>query len=139
MPCRLIICCDGTWCDPDVESITNVRRLYHALSTMDTSGRRQLPFYREGVGTSGGLMRRLAAGAVGAGLPDDVKAAYLWLCTHYRRDDLIELFGFSRGAFTARSLAGLIACSGLIDLDDIDARAAAQLVDRAYAHYRNPS
>lgn len=134
---RLILCCDGTWCDPDLVSITNVRRLFNVLSAADAGGRTQVPHYLRGVGTVGGLLRRLAGGAIGAGLPKDIVAAYLWLCTAYRPGDDIALFGFSRGAFTARSLAGLIRWSGLIDLRDIDAATSGLLVDRAYRHYRD--
>lgn len=134
---RLIVCCDGTWCDPDLESVTNVRRLYNALSTAESSGRPQLAYYRPGVGTTGGLVRRVLAGALGTGLSEDIIGAYQWLATTYRPGDSIALFGFSRGAYTARSLGGLIKKSGLPDLGGLDARAAGQLVDRAYSHYRD--
>ncbi|MFD4194074.1 DUF2235 domain-containing protein [Amycolatopsis thermoflava] len=136
---RLIVCCDGTWCDPELDAVTNVRRLHNALAAADSSGREQLSSYRRGVGTRGGLLSRLAAGAIGAGLPKDIVAAYLWLCTTYRPGDQIALFGFSRGAFTARSLAGLVKESGLLDLLEVDSRTSGLLAARAYRHYRTRS
>ncbi|GAA5168347.1 DUF2235 domain-containing protein [Amycolatopsis dongchuanensis] len=133
---RLIICCDGTWCDPDVESVTNVGRFYNALSDQDSSGRRQLACYQPGVGTTGGVLRRMLGGAVGSGLSDDVMAAYQWLATTYSPGDAVALVGFSRGAYTVRSLAGLVGASGLVDLRERLAAEAGKLVARAYRHYR---
>lgn len=133
---RLVVCCDGTWFDPSMTSVSNVRRLYNALLPVDTDGVPQRRHYEPGVGTEGGMLRRLLGGAVGAGLSQDILDAYQWLATTYQPGDTIALFGFSRGAYTARSLAGLITASGLIDIDELDASTAGQHVRRAYTHYR---
>ncbi|MEV5085895.1 DUF2235 domain-containing protein, partial [Streptomyces sp. NPDC056159] len=115
----LIVCCDGTWNSPDQESVTNVRRLFNALDKTDPS--KQLSYYVPGVGTEGGVVSRLADGGFGVGLgfgpgrslAANVLEGYHWLITNYQPVDYIALFGFSRGAYTARSLAGLIAMCGL--------------------------
>jgi hypothetical protein len=109
---HLIVCCDGTWNTPEDASVTNVRRLYNALADSDPTGNCQLFYYQPGVGT---LRNRLLGGGAGLGLSDNVIKAYHWLTTRYEPEDRISLFGFSRGAYTARSLAGMISACGLID------------------------
>ncbi|MGH3602252.1 MAG: DUF2235 domain-containing protein, partial [Pseudonocardiaceae bacterium] len=111
---HLVVCCDGTWNTPDQEqggvpTPTNVVRLHHALHENEN----QLRYYHPGVGTGPGLVDRLRGGGLGAGLAANVKSAYSWLATTYRSDDAICLFGFSRGAYTVRSLAGMLATCGL--------------------------
>lgn len=116
----LVVCCDGTWNSPEQDSVTNVGRLFNALDKTDPS--KQLGYYITGVGTEGGVVSRLVAGGFGVGLgrgsgrslAANVLEGYRWLITNYQPDDHIALFGFSRGAYTARSLAGLIAMCGLI-------------------------
>jgi hypothetical protein len=113
---RLVMCCDGTWNTLGQLAVTNVRRLYNTLADTAMDGEEQLKWYRPGVGTeSGGLAGWLLGGVAGVGLSSNVMDAYHWLTTTYRPGDRIALFGFSRGAYTARSLAGLIAACGLID------------------------
>ncbi len=114
---HLIVCCDGTWNTPEIESVTNVCRLYNALTETGMDGDRQLAYYQPGVGS---LRYRLLGGAVGLGLSGNVMDAYLWLTTRYVPGDRISLFGFSRGAYTARSLAGMISACGLIDTTKVD-------------------
>lgn len=118
---KLIVCCDGTWNTPDQEEYelpapTNVLRLYNALSARDAAGNRQLRYYHPGVGTEGGFLARTAGGMYGRGLGQNVMSAYSWLGRHYEPGDKVYLFGFSRGAFTARSLAGMLSHCGLLDL-----------------------
>ncbi len=120
---NLVVCCDGTWNTPDemhgeVPTPTNVRRLFNALADEDDDGIPQKKYYHPGVGTSGRWWKRLAGGGGGAGLADNVKSAYQWLAYNYRPGDKIFLFGFSRGAFTVRSLSGMIGCCGLLDITD---------------------
>ncbi|MGI5466236.1 DUF2235 domain-containing protein [Streptomyces sp. CA-132043] len=136
VPQRLVVCCDGTWFDPSMASVSNVRRLHNALRATDADGSPQRSHYEPGVGTEGGVLRRLLGGALGAGLSQDILDAYQWLVTAYRPGDAIALFGFSRGAYTARSLAGLITASGLIDIGGLDASTVGRHVRRAYVHYR---
>jgi uncharacterized protein (DUF2235 family) len=114
---HLIVCCDGTWNTPEDESVTNVRRLYNALAQRGEDGGPQLAYYQPGVGT---LRNRLLGGAAGLGLSHNVMDAYLWLTMRYEPGDRISLFGFSRGAYTARSLAAMISACGLIDTAGLD-------------------
>jgi len=73
------------------------------------------------------------------GLSEQVKEAYRWLTTTYEPGDRVELFGFSRGAYTARSLAGMIGACGLLDCAGKDERAIRRLVDDVYQRgYRKP-
>jgi uncharacterized protein (DUF2235 family) len=116
---NLIVCCDGTWNTDDqtdgngLPIPTNVARLYNAL---DWAAGDQIAYYHPGVGTEPGRLARLWGGATGAGLRSNVKSAYRWLALHYQPGDRIFAFGFSRGAYTARSLAGMITRCGLLDL-----------------------
>ncbi|MFE2972398.1 DUF2235 domain-containing protein [Streptomyces sp. NPDC059340] len=137
----LIVCCDGTWNSPDQESVTNVRRLFNALDNTDPS--KQLSHYVPGVGTEGGVVPRLADGGLGVGLgfgpgrslAANVIEGYHWLITNYQPEDYIALFGFSRGAYTARSLAGLIAMCGLIRCG-VDERDTWRRIKRVYHRYQ---
>ncbi|MET8878316.1 DUF2235 domain-containing protein [Nocardia sp. NPDC004604] len=118
---RLVMCCDGTWSTPSQLAVTNVRRFYNALAETTKGGEDQLTRYQAGVGTdSAGLAGWLSGGVAGVGLSRNVMDAYQWLTTTYRPGDRIALFGFSRGAFTARSVAGMIAACGLIDTAYLD-------------------
>ncbi len=107
---RLAVFLDGTWNEPDDR--TNVTRLKELVVADDPD---QLVEYWEGVGTK--WTERIRGGAIGKGLSRNVRDAYRWLADHYEDGDLIFLFGFSRGAYTARSLAGLIAKCGLLHKD----------------------
>ena len=118
---NLIVCCDGTWNDPGdedegVPAPTNVFRLFNAVD-LDSPDPEQLTRYQAGVGT-GGIVDRILGGAVGWGLGEDIRDCYYWLARKYRPGDRIHLFGFSRGAFTVRSLAGMICRLGIVELDD---------------------
>ena len=110
---RLALFFDGTWNQPGAH--TNVWRLYLMLADKGDDGIPQLAFYDEGVGTR--WYDSVSGGAFGAGLSENVRKGYRWLMEHYQPDDEIFIFGFSRGAFTARSLAGLIARCGLLTPD----------------------
>jgi hypothetical protein len=132
---QLIVCCDGTWNTPKDRYVTNVRRLHNALDARDQDGNGQLAYYQAGVGTWGFLLNRLVGGGFGlglTGLSNNVKEAYQWLITNYQYGDSIVLFGFSRGAYTARALAGMISACGLIDITTMDERTALRRIDQAY-------
>lgn len=118
---RLIICCDGTWNTADqhtggVPTPTNVAKLHSLVARTGHDGIEQIDYYRRGVGTSGGLLRRMLGGAIGLRLEDDIMSAYKFLAETYEPGDQIYLFGFSRGAYTVRSLAGMVSKVGLADL-----------------------
>src|SRR5687768_1794784 len=117
MPKKLIICADGTGNTQEKYEggkpcPTHVARVARALRTEDAEGRPQVIFYDPGVGTQSGLTLR--GGALGRGIWGNVLDCYRFLVHNYSKDDLIYIFGFSRGAFTARSLAGLIRNSGIL-------------------------
>lgn len=121
---RLIICCDGTWNDADeAQDFTNVIRMARAILPNDVRGERPIPqivHYHAGVGTAGGLLDRVVQGAIGLGLSRNVRDAYAFLAHNYCDGDEIFLFGFSRGAYTVRSVAGLIGWAGLLHKRDMD-------------------
>ena len=121
-PKNLVICCDGTGNEIS-ENISNVLKLYRCLRKTDKTKPRQMVFYDPGVGTvtEPSTWHRLKANvnlvlglATGYGLDDNVLSAYCFLVEHYAPGDRIYLFGFSRGAYTVRVLAGLIHKIGLI-------------------------
>lgn len=114
---RLVVFCDGTWNSADqsengVPCPTNVVKLALQVASED-NGIPQLVYYDQGVGT-GNSIDRLTGGAFGRGLDDNLHAAYLFLMLNYDIGDEIYLFGFSRGAFTVRSLAGMIRKCGIL-------------------------
>lgn len=74
----------------------------------------QIVYYQAGVGTGNSIWDHLVGGGTGAGLSEHIREAYSFLANNYQRGDEIFLIGFSRGAFTARSIAGLIASIGLL-------------------------
>lgn len=122
---RLAICCDGTWNTPDqkeggIPVPTNVVRLYNAIAEADEKGVEQRKYYHPGVGTAPGLWNKVAGGGLGEGLDHNIKSGYRYLAGNYETGDEIYLFGFSRGAYTARSLAGMVACCGILDATDLD-------------------
>jgi len=119
---RLVVCCDGTWNDSDNGTgYTNVSRLAWAIKPVDErSGTAQIVFYQSGVGSEGDLSNKLGGGALGLGLSHNMRDAYAFVCNNYVSGDEIFLFGFSRGAYTARSLGGLIGYAGLLGKPDLD-------------------
>jgi hypothetical protein len=117
---RIIICCDGTWNTPDerdggVPVPTNVVRIYNAVADRDKNGVVQTKYYHPGVGTGGSWWDKAIGGGTGRGLDRNIMSAYRELCDQYEPGADIFLFGFSRGAYTVRSLGGLITCCGLLD------------------------
>lgn len=125
---NIAFCADGTWDAPPQQ--TNVYRLFRALATGPT----QIPLYDDGVGADGTPIERLLGGAMGDGLFAKIKDGYQQIAHLYEPGDGIFLFGFSRGAYTARSLAGMIAICGLPSTG-FDTH----LVEQAFAAYRRPS
>jgi uncharacterized protein (DUF2235 family) len=107
---------------------------YKVLAEKTEDGAEQLPYYHPGVGTKGGLMDWLLGGVAGVGLSRDVMEAYHWLTTTYQQQDRIALFGFSRGAYTARSIAGMIATCGLIDTTGLDEATTWRRIEYIYQH-----
>ncbi|SEG43179.1 Uncharacterized alpha/beta hydrolase domain [Bryocella elongata] len=133
MPKNIVLCADGTWNTPHGPSAavtdTNVRKLYMTLVNSDS----QLKYYDSGVGTDGTPLDHLVGGAMGEGLFQKVQDCYAFLANVYDPGDSIYLFGFSRGAFTARSIAGMIAGFGVPSIN-MDNRTVSQI----FAAYREP-
>lgn len=127
-PRNLVALFDGTWNKP--ESGTNVERFRQLIAPRDAVGNPQIVNYLPGVGTEHGI-GRLIGGAFGYGLSANVKDGYRWLCETFAPGDAIYLLGFSRGAYTARSLGGMIRKCGLLRSAD------AAGIDAAYAFYRD--
>lgn len=128
---HLVVCCDGTW--QGVAAHSNVSRLHAAIVPAPGD---PPPHYVRGVGVSRNPVDVLRGGLTGAGLDRSITDGYRWLVQRFRRGDRISVFGFSRGAYTARSLAGMIGRVGLVDGSGLDAGGIADAVARAYARYR---
>ena len=117
---RLAVFCDGTWNDLRMPSLTNVARLAKCVSARGWDNREQVVFYDAGVGVATGVspfVDRLVGvlgGALGRGIDEKIEAAYRFLVLNYNPGDEIFVFGFSRGAYTARSLCGLIRKCGIL-------------------------
>ncbi len=113
---RLVVCCDGTWNKPDNETVTNVEKIARTVQTDPPAagGVQQLVYYISGVGTSSYEADRLLGGAFGFALFQHVIACYRFLAQYYEPGEEIFIIGFSRGAYTARSLGGMIATVGLL-------------------------
>lgn len=111
---NIILLSDGTGNSAGKANKTNVWRLYQAL---DLGSGKQTALYDDGVGTSGLRPLQLLGGAFGWGHARNVRDLYEFLCQHYKNGDQIYVFGFSRGAFTARTLADLITKCGILDPD----------------------
>jgi hypothetical protein len=110
---RFVVCFDGTWNSPDKgENPTNVVKIIRAIPGA-SEGISQITFYDKGVGT-GNALDRIAGGASGEGLTENMIDGYRFLANNYEQGDEIYVFGFSRGAYTARSLVGFIGLAGLI-------------------------
>jgi uncharacterized protein (DUF2235 family) len=121
---RLVICADGTWNVRDQADKntgkrrpTNVTKLARAVRPRDTHGVDQVVFYHDGVGT-GGPLDQVTGGAFGSGIEDNVRNLYRFIVYNFEPNDELFLFGFSRGAFTVRTLVGFMNKVGLIEKDD---------------------
>lgn len=118
MPKNIVICCDGTGNEFGTQK-SNVVKLYKMLICDST----QTTYYHPGLGTIGARNALTAIGkwwtrliglAFGYGISDNIADAYQFLMRTYEKDDHIYIFGFSRGAYTARALAGMLHTAGLL-------------------------
>ncbi len=123
---RIAYCADGTW-----DSSTSQTNVYKLFKSLIVSGN-QIPLYDDGVGADGLAIIKLVGGAFGTGLWNKVKEGYTKIAHVYEQDDEVFIFGFSRGAFTARSLAGMIAACGLPTQNFTD-----DMVNTAFDAYRD--
>jgi uncharacterized protein (DUF2235 family) len=121
---RIVICADGTWNVRDqLDKATNKRRptnvtkVARAILPRAANGIDQIVFYHDGVGTSAGL-DKYTGGAFGQGIERNIRELYRSILYNYESGDELFFFGFSRGAFTVRTLAGFMSMVGLIQKDD---------------------
>jgi uncharacterized protein (DUF2235 family) len=127
---RLVVCCDGTWNRRDAgRNVSNVAKLAEGVAAFGGKVRQRV-FYDAGVGT-GGFWDRIVGGATGRGLEKNVLDAYRFLVANHRDGDEIFVFGFSRGAYTARSLVGMVRKCGILR------RADEEGLREAYRLYRS--
>ena len=132
---RLVVCCDGTWGSPVNASVTNIEKIARAIRTdKPVDGVQQMVFYVGGVGSRGYLADRVLGGAWGYGLTTNVVEGYRVIAMNYDPGDEIFVFGFSRGAYTARSVAGMIASVGLLRPDAL-LRDGLAKAEQAYRDY----
>lgn len=131
---NIIVCCDGTGNEVNTE-LSNVLKLYRVLKWSDE----QVVYYNPGIGTYSKnntwqkyrqKIKGLCQLATGYGLDGDVIDAYNFLCRNYERGDKIWLFGFSRGAYTVRVLAGFLNVIGLLSANQNN------LADYAFSAYK---
>ena len=134
---RIAIFCDGTWNSPRARNQTNVVRLAEAVLARDAGGVQQMVIYQRGVGTgssasgAASIRDRILGGVFGNGLTANIEEAYKNLMLAYDPGDEIQVFGFSRGAYTARSLVGMIRACGILP------RRMLARVDEAMEYYRS--
>jgi uncharacterized protein (DUF2235 family) len=127
MGTRIAVLFDGTW--NNRKDQTNVTRMRRSIRSTGPGDPDQPCFYDEGVGTR--WYNRLTGGAFGRGLSENIQEGYAWLSRKHAPGDDIYVFGFSRGAYTARSLVGLIRKCGLLN------SVSPQSVKAAYELYRD--
>jgi uncharacterized protein (DUF2235 family) len=126
-----VICADGTWNRPEQDLSkdfpTNVLRLSRAIKPVDSSKVNQQVFYDWGVGS---YYDPVVGGATGKGLHKNILDDYRYIVQNYSPGDEIYLFGFSRGAYTVRSLCGMNNNCGIIKRPD------ARLIQEAFKLYK---
>jgi uncharacterized protein (DUF2235 family) len=137
---RIVVLIDGTWNKEGTGADTNVAKLDSGkkiitqafIKASASDGTTQHVHYHDGVGSEGDCLQRLLGGAIGLGLKKIIQDVYEFLVSDYAPGDEIHIFGFSRGAYAARALAGLIGASGIQRQKNGDE------FEVAWAHYRVP-
>ncbi|KAI0602991.1 hypothetical protein F4775DRAFT_587524 [Biscogniauxia sp. FL1348] len=131
---RIIVCCDGTWQNadngyikptssdpvPKLQIPSNVTRISRCFKRRCSEGTFQIVYYQSGVGSRAGIIDRILGGAFGLGISENIREAYAYICANYVDGDEIVLVGFSRGAFTARSIGGMISDLGLLTREGME-------------------
>ena len=135
---HLIFCFDGTWHKLVPDEVTNVGLTAKNIAGTTPKGISQIVYYSDGVGNvhrdSGIVVKTLVkwgGGLFGHGLLANLVDAYRFLIFNYEPGDEIFIFGFSRGAFSARSFAGLLHASGILS------KSNAERISEAIDHYTN--
>lgn len=125
---RLVFCFDGSWNRLNADCPTNVVLIAESVRPTARNGTPQIVYYDEGVGT--GKLDKIRGGVFGTGLLTNLREAYRFLIFNYEPGDEIFIFGFSRGAYTARSFAGFIRHVGILDIN------TASKIDKALGLYK---
>ncbi len=133
---RIVVCCDGTWNKPGnldngIPVKTNVQKTYEALAATGSDGVPQVKYYGQGVGTRYKISDMLFGGIAGSGLDRQIMDAYKFIMWNFEEGDELFLFGFSRGAYTARSLIGFIRNCGIMKPEYL------HLIEEGYQLYRD--
>ncbi|KAK6345806.1 hypothetical protein TWF730_010149 [Orbilia blumenaviensis] len=144
---RLIIACDGTWQDSNGElqdgklkPPTNVTRICRAIKSLSGSNVPQIVYYQAGPGSSNNPLDKIIGGALGEGVAQNMRECFSFLSNNYAPGDEIFFIGFSRGAFTARSVASMVAGLGVLTKKGLEAFA---VIMKDYQHryekgYKSP-
>lgn len=137
---NIVLCSDGTGNSGGKGRGTNVWRIFNAI---DLNGHKwdlkkcpQVAFHDDGVGTQSNVLLKILGGALGFGLKRNIREIYTFLVKNYNPGDRIYLLGFSRGAYTIRAVAGMIAQLGIIDRRKYDDEELKRVVRRAVAILR---
>jgi uncharacterized protein (DUF2235 family) len=133
---RIVVLIDGTWnkegsgADTNVAKLDSAKKIQALIQANAADGTVQHVHYHDGVGSEGDLTQRVLGGAIGLGLKKIIQEVYQYIVTDYASGDELYIFGFSRGAYAARALAGLIGASG------IQRKVDANIFEVAWQHYR---
>lgn len=135
---RIVVLIDGTWNKEGTTGDTNVAKLDGSdrpaarrfIRGEGAAGIVQKVHYHDGVGAEGDFFKRLLGGAIGCGLKQIILDCYAFIVDDFEPGDEIYLFGFSRGSYAARALAGLIGASGIARRRETD------VIEAAWRHYR---
>lgn len=125
---RIVICADGTWNDPEDDTPSNVLRMARSVRPVAGDGVKQVVFYDWGVGS---YYAPLSGGVSGRGMIKNIQDGYRFIVQNFRPGDQIFLFGFSRGAYTVRCLAGMLNNCGVLK------RELADNIPEAFSFYKN--
>jgi uncharacterized protein (DUF2235 family) len=130
---NIVICADGTWNRPeedlDRDVPSNVLKVARAIAPVSAAGIEQVVFYDWGLGS---YHDGFTAGALGKGINKNIQDCYLFIVQNYNLGDKLYFFGFSRGAFTVRSLAGFMNNCGILKQCD------GHLCAEAFKIYKDP-
>lgn len=126
--------------DDSLSPEVQVTRITRAIKSQSSDGVQQIVYYQAGIGSMGTIGNKLIGGISGDGLAEHVREAYSFLANNYDSGDEIFLIGFSRGAYTARAVAGVIDGLGLLTKAGL---ASFPIIYKDYAHrndrrYRSP-
>ena len=140
---NIVVCCDGSWCGDATGTVTNIQIIANSIAGKTVASGVPVPAgnavvcYFRGVGEGGNFADYLIDGALALFIRKRCVEAYAAIVEHYSPGSSIWLFGLSRGAFTVRSVAGMINNLGVLKYDNIDDAQRSALCNEVYSIYRN--